>query len=69
MDAGGIIKVDSCAIAKSLLWCEASQEHEDHAFLCKGDVEGVCSGTPRESGGISMIKSMRRKYCSLYYYT
>ena len=30
---GGFIKDDSCTIAKSLLGCEASQEHENHVFL------------------------------------
>ena len=32
-DVGSFIKDDSCTIAKSLLGREASQEHEDHAFL------------------------------------
>ena len=32
-NAGGFTKDDSCTIAKSLLVCMFSQEHEDHAFL------------------------------------
>ena len=32
-DVGSFIKDESCTIAKSLLEWEASQEHDDHAFL------------------------------------
>ena len=32
-NVGGLIKDESCIIAKSLLGLEDSYEHEDHAFL------------------------------------